>query len=72
MPAKKESASPKHQPSAHAGIWVADQAEGTASLELGGAAPEEVAQLLDHYGEAGWIASHHGGLGFVDRWTVPV
>jgi hypothetical protein len=61
------------QPPAHAGIWAADGSDdGTASVELGGAASEAVAQLLDNHGQARRIASHHGGLGFMDRRPISV
>src|SRR5712671_4885445 len=58
------------QPPVHAGIRLARGQQRVASVGLGGAASEEVAQLLDHDRQARWIAAYDGRVGSVAGWPL--
>ena len=65
---RKRAVTAQSQPPAHARLRLARRHEGSAAVDVGRAAPEEIAQLLDHHRQARRFAAHHGRLGPV-AWT---
>src|ERR1700692_172402 len=56
----------------HAGLRLARKQQGSAALDLGRAASEEIAQLLDHDRQARRLASQYGRLGTMAERPPPV
>src|SRR5208283_2145900 len=64
-------------PSPRARLRISQGHERPALVVLGRPAPEEIAQLLDHHNKADnrqarRLSSHHGRLGSVAGWALPV
>src|SRR3954468_13124391 len=60
------------QPTACCRLRLSKEHQRVASVVVGGAAFEKIAQLLDYHREARRFSAHHGGLGTVAGWPLPV